>query len=52
MIETVNGAAAPFVTGRLAGTAQAAPNGTPEQVKVSVPVKPADGVACKLNWAG
>lgn len=41
---------APFVTVTL-GALQFAPVGAPEQVKASVPLNPAPGTACRLNWA-
>src|SRR5208337_1310077 len=47
-IETVKGVAAPLATDTLAGTVHCAPKGTPEQVKVIVPVKFGPGMACKL----
>ena len=51
VIETVNGAAAPLETLTLVGTVHVAPKGAPEQVKERVPVKPAPGVAWRLNCA-
>ena len=47
---TVNGVTTPFATVML-GAAQVAPNGTPEQTNVIVPLNPAPGEAVKLNCA-
>lgn len=44
-------AAVPLETETLLGTVQMAAKGTPEQVKARVPLKPAPGVASRLNWA-
>lgn len=48
---TVKFTVAPFVTVTL-GALQAAPSGAPEHANASVPLNPAAGVACRLNWAG
>ena len=47
----LKGAAAPLPTETLGGTAQVAPNGAPEQAKVSVPLNPLPGVAIRLKVA-
>lgn len=45
LTEIVKETAPPLEMGRLPGTVQAAPKGTPEQLKESVPLKPAPGMA-------
>lgn len=49
LMETVKGTELPEVTVRLVGGTHVAPKGTPEQVKLSVPLKPLPGVAWRLN---
>ena len=48
---TTKGVGAPLAKEMLVGTVQVATKGTPVQVKVNVPLKPAAGVAWRLNCA-
>lgn len=52
VMETVKGTDAPLIIDTLAGVVRVAMKGTPEQAKVSVPVKLGPAEAVKLNCAG
>lgn len=51
LTEMLKGTAVPAERGKLVGTAQLAPKGAPEHVKLKVPLKPAPGMAWRLNCA-